>query len=321
LRQKPNSHLLARRERTGEIAVAEAALDDVFIDDISFPAADRYLLGATLFLPRRAKRHAVLINSATAVPRKIYRGFAGYLAGRGSAVLTYDYRGIGDSRQKSPAGSNQPKPLAGFKASMSDWAALDATAAVAWMRERYKNLPLNYVGHSFGGQALGLLANNSEVSRALLIAAQAGYWKLMASPERYRVYAMLNFVGTPLTRLLGYAPGWSGLGEDLPKGVFEEWVSWVMSKRYLFDDPALGGLKNFQQFNGAMRALCFSDDPWATRPAVELLCAGYVSARPEILTITPADIGANKIGHFGFFRPEHRDTLWRGAAEWIEAAE
>jgi hypothetical protein len=27
------------------------------------------------------------------------------------------------------------------------------------------------------------------------------------------------------------------------------------------------------------------------------------------------------IGHFGFFKPEHRDTLWRGAAEWIEAAE
>ncbi len=73
--------------------MAEAALDDVFIDDITFPAADGYLLGATLFLPRGAKRNAVLINSATAVPRKIYRGFAGYLARRGCAVLTYDYRG------------------------------------------------------------------------------------------------------------------------------------------------------------------------------------------------------------------------------------
>jgi predicted alpha/beta hydrolase len=321
LRQKPNSHLLEQREGSREIAVAEAALDDVFIDDITFPASDRYLLGATLFLPRGAKRHAVLINSATAVPRKIYRGFAGYLARRGCAVLTYDYRGTGDSRQKSPVGYNRPKSLVGFKASMSDWAALDVTAAVAWMRGRYKNLPLNYIGHSFGGQALGLLPNNSEVSRALLISAQAGYWKLMASPERYRVYAMLNLVGTPLTRLLGYAPGWSGLGEDLPKGVFEEWVSWVMSKRYLFDDPKLSGLKNFPQFNGAMRALCFSDDPWATRPAVELLCSGFVSVKPEILTIAPADIGATKIGHFGFFRPEHRDSLWRGAAEWIEATE
>jgi predicted alpha/beta hydrolase len=304
----------------GEIAVAEAVLDDVFIDDITFPAADGYLLGATLFLPRGAKRNAVLINSATAAPRKIYRGFAGYLARRGCAVLTYDYRGTGDSRQKSLVGCNQPKSLVGFKASMSDWAALDVTAAVAWMRERYKNLSLNYVGHSFGGQALGLLVNNTEVSRALLIAAQAGYWKLMASPERYRVYAMLNFVGTPLTRILGYAPGWSGLGEDLPKGVFEQWVGWVMSERYLFDDPKLKALANFPHYQGALRSLCLSDDPWATRPAVELLCSGFISTKPEILTITPADAGATKIGHFGFFRPEHRDTLWRGAAEWMEAA-
>jgi predicted alpha/beta hydrolase len=195
LRQKPNSHLLRPRKNNREIAVARATRDDVFTDDISLPATDGYLLGATLFLPRGAKRHAVLINSATAVPRKIYGGFASYLARRGCAVLTYDYRGIGGSRPKAPAGDGRPKSLVGFKASMSDWAALDVTAAVAWMRQRYQALPLAYVGHSFAGQALGLLANNSEVSRALLIAAQAGYWKLMASPERYRVYVLLNFVG------------------------------------------------------------------------------------------------------------------------------
>ena len=303
----------------GKSGLVEAALDDVFIDDITFPATDGYLLGATLFLPRGAKRHAVLINSATATPRRIYKGFAGYLARRGCAVLTYDYRGTGDSRQKAMVGYNQMKSLVGFKASMSDWAALDAAAAVAWMRERYKTLPLNYVGHSFGGQALGLLPNNTEVSRALFIAAQAGYWKLMASPERYRVYAMLNFVGLPLTKLLGYAPGWSGLGEDLPKGVFEQWVGWVMSERYLFTDPKLPGLSNFENYKGALRALCLADDPWATRPAVGLLCSGFSAIEPEILAITPADAGVSKIGHFGFFRPEHRDTLWRGAAEWIQA--
>jgi predicted alpha/beta hydrolase len=37
--------------------------------------------------------------------------------------------------------------------------------------------------------------------------------------------------------------------------------------------------------------------------------------------VTPAETGANRIGHMGFFRPEHRYTLWRGAAEWIEAEE
>ena len=153
--------------------MTEAALDDVFSDDIIVPGRRRLSAAATLFLPRGAKRHAVLINSATATPRKIYRSFAAYLAQRGCAVLTYDYRGIGGSRQRDVVGYNQPKSLVGFKASMADWAALDVTAAVAWMRERYRDLPLHYVGHSFGGQALGLLANNVEVSRALLIAAQA----------------------------------------------------------------------------------------------------------------------------------------------------
>jgi pimeloyl-ACP methyl ester carboxylesterase len=180
------------------VEVAETALDDVFIDDISFPATDGYPLGASLYLPRGARRHAVLISSATAVPRKIYKGFASYLASRGCAVLTYDYRGIGDSRLRAPVSRNQPRSLVGFEVSMSEWAARDVTAAVAWMRERYQALPLSYVGHSFGGQALGLLPNNTEVSRALLIAAQAARWRLMASPERYRVYVLMNFVGTPL---------------------------------------------------------------------------------------------------------------------------
>lgn len=298
--------------------MAEAPRDDVFIDDITFPAMDGYVLGATLFLPRGARTHAILINSATAVPRKIYKGFASYLARHGAAVLTYDYRGIGASRQRSLTGTNQPKSLVGFRATMTDWATLDVTAAVRWMRERYHNLPLRYVGHSFGGQALGLLANNNEVSRALLIAAQAGYWKLMNSPERYRVFALLNFVGKPLTRLFGYAPAWSGIGEDLPKGVFEQWTRWVMSERYLFDDPGLEAISNFVNYKGALRSLCLSDDPWATRPAIELLCSGFTSATPEILTITPADAQAAAIGHLGFFRTEHRDTLWRGAAEWLE---
>src|SRR5260370_19407923 len=102
---------------------------------------------------------------------------------------------------------------------MWDWAARAATGAVDGMGERSDALPLGYVGHSFVGQALGLLPNNAEVSRALLIASQAGYCKLMSLPERYRVYTMLNFFGLPLTHFLGFAPGGMGIGEGLPNGV------------------------------------------------------------------------------------------------------
>jgi predicted alpha/beta hydrolase len=326
LRYKLNSPLLKQSQKTPEesaketvreIAVSTATQDDVFSDDITIPAMDGYPLAATLFLPRGEKRNAVVISSATATPRRIYRSFAAYLAHCGFAVLTYDYRGIGESRGLAVEGCNQPKSLVGFKASMADWAALDATAAVGWMRERYHELPLSYVGHSFGGQTLGLLPNNSEVSRALFVSAQAASWKLMASPERYRVAVFMSLIGVALTYALGYAPGRVGIGEDLPKGVFLQWARWVMSPHYLFDDTTLAGLKNFPNFKGSLRALTFTDDPWAPHPAVELLCNGLSGTAAEIILVNPAELGVKKIGHFGFFRPEHRDALWRGAAGWL----
>lgn len=297
-------------------------LDDVFSDDITIPATDGFALGATLFLPRSArKRHAVLINSATAVPRAFYRGFASYLSRQGCAVLTYDYRGIGGSRLKSASDTTRPGSLRGFETSMTDWAATDVTGAVNWMRERYQNLPLLYVGHSFGGQALGLLPNNAEISRALLVSAQAAYWKLMPAPERYRVYLFMNLIGVPTARLLGYLPGRLMLGQDLPKGVFLEWTRWVMSKRYLLDDPNLTALTNFANYRAPLRALSFTDDSWAPRPAVELLCSGFTATTPDIVSVAPADAGVKKIGHMGFFRSEHRETLWLAAADWLGVIE
>jgi predicted alpha/beta hydrolase len=50
-----------------------------------------------------------------------------------------------------------------------------------------------------------------------------------------------------------------------------------------------------------------------------LLCSGFTAIKPEVLTVKPSDVDVKSIGHFGFFRPEHRDTLWRGMAEWMLA--
>src|ERR1700747_1988781 len=132
------------------------------INDLWVTARDGYQLAATEFLPGGPPRVAIVINSATAVPRRIYRGFATYLAERGFAVLTYDYRGVAGSR---------PKSLVGFSARMRDWAALDVTFAREHARARWPDLQLATVGHSFGGQAIGLLPNNDLISRTLMIAA------------------------------------------------------------------------------------------------------------------------------------------------------
>ena len=94
--------------------------NEIAVADTTIVARDGYALAATVYEPERPWR-ATLLSSATAVPRKIYRAFATFLAENGFAVLTYDYRGIGGSR---------PKSLKGFEARMRDWASLDVSAAI-----------------------------------------------------------------------------------------------------------------------------------------------------------------------------------------------
>ena len=45
----------------------------------------------------------------------------------------------------------------------------------------------------------------------------------------------------------------------------------------------------------------------------------FVNAPQETRLIDPAAIGASGIGHLGFFRAVFRETLWREAADWLEA--
>lgn len=111
--------------------------------------ADGYSLGG--FCWRHAQpdpqRPLVIINAATSVRCRYYSRFADYLFAQGCDVLTYDYRGIGESR---------PASLRGFQASWSDWGRLDFEAMLAHAVERFPGQPIDVVGHSFGGCAVGL---------------------------------------------------------------------------------------------------------------------------------------------------------------------
>ncbi|MBN3821725.1 alpha/beta hydrolase, partial [Paraburkholderia sp. Se-20369] len=95
---------------------------------IQFSAADGYALHGTLWSPAAAPSALVLIHPATAVPERLYAGFARYLTERGFAALTYNYRGIDASR---------PARLTRLHARMRDWVDLDVEAATAWARQAF----------------------------------------------------------------------------------------------------------------------------------------------------------------------------------------
>src|SRR5436305_10917617 len=100
---------------------------------MQFAAADGFPLHGTLY---EGGPDTILIASALGVKRRYYDPFAQFAKQRGFTVLTFDYRGIGESR---------PASLRGFDASMRDWGVLDLTAAIAQLRGARS---LTLVGHS-----------------------------------------------------------------------------------------------------------------------------------------------------------------------------
>ncbi|MEZ5330886.1 MAG: alpha/beta fold hydrolase [Thermoanaerobaculia bacterium] len=243
----------------------------------------------------------VLVAPATAVRRRLYAAFADALAARGLAVLTWDWRGTGGSR---------PQSLRGFAATMRQWAELDLAAAIAWARRRHPKARIAVLGHSFGGQALGLVPDPRAFDRAVTVAAQSGYFGHWPRPRRY-VYALLWTVVVPLLcSLCGYFPASRlGLGEDLPAGVARQWARWCRRREYL------GDYSGHERMRAPLLAFGFSDDPYAPPRAVAALHRHYPVVTRR--SVTPREAGVRRLGHFGFFRLGSGHSLWREAADWL----
>ena len=270
--------------------------------EVTLTAADGYPLGATVF---GSGGRAVLVMPATGVPQSYYAKFAAYLAERGFTVLTFDYRGIGRSL------SSHVKQV---KARMQDWALLDAAAAASFFGIE----EISVVGHSFGGQALGLLPEPQRIASAVLVGAQSGYWRNWPASGRLWMWPVTHVALPGVAALIGYFPASRlGFGEDLPKGVALQWASWCRHPRYLVG--ALGAEDAYALVQARFRAYAITDDAFAPLGAVQALAALYPNSRWETRRVAPRDVGAKTLGHFGFFRERFRDTLWREAGDWLEA--
>lgn len=270
----------------------------------------RVLAGHWFTAPDR--RGVVVISSATAFPQAFYFKFAQYLAERGYDTLIYDYRGIGFSA---------PKDLATETARMSDWGLLDMPAALDAAAERAQGLPVVTFGHSVGGQFLGLLRNHALARVHVQIASSVGWWRWEHFPFKYVAWWFWRVHGPVMLAIKGYIPsggGWSGL--PLPRGVFEEWKRWCLRTNHFGPDleTYLAG-HCFADIRAPLLNVAFTDDPIATRRAVEGLNAFYPNARREQRWYSPADAGSKRVGHEGFFFARHRDTLWRPVVDWIDA--
>jgi len=271
-------------------------------------ARDGLALSATWFISETPHEKVILINGATGVKQDYYANFAAWLALRGFNVYTFDYRGIGNSR---------PKNLRHLLSDMKDWSK-DLDAMISHIGRVHPRSQLAILGHSVGGQLVGMSQLSRHADALVMIGAQTPYWKnyegfWMRLKLLTFWYAIIPF----FTNLAGYFPASIfGLFEDLPANVARQWSRWAKNRNYIFDELP-EDRRNFEALCQCTLMISFSDDTLAPRRAVLELSGLYKNLKFDHWHLQPEDVNQNKVGHFGFFKKRMETVLWRDTVRWI----
>ncbi|MEM8762630.1 MAG: alpha/beta fold hydrolase [Bacteroidota bacterium] len=243
----------------------------------------------------------LIIASATGVKQAYYQKFAQFVADNGISVITFDYNGIGQSLNK---------PIKELDNNAADWGRNDLEHVIQYALKHYPNAKKVVLGHSIGGQLIGLAASSQKLDQIVLVGAQSGYWKFWKGVGRLKMWFNWYVLFPVVLNLFGYlnAKRISGM-ENLPKNMANQWRNWGKHPDYLMSDSSITEL-HYQKITTPISVFGIADDDLAPLSAVQWMTLQYQNAETKSILLQPKNFQVAKIGHFGVFKEKFRDTIW-----------
>jgi len=256
----------------------------------------------------------VIIASAIGVPQSFYRRYAQFLCRQGYAVITFDYRGTGDSIC----------PGQNLDVRIEDWGTKDVKAVIeyakAFATKQGMGDALYYVGHSIGGQILGLADNAGQLSRIVMVAASAAYWGRWPFPANLKMWFVVKMLIPMLvTGRQAFPAKRLGLGDMvLPAAVVKQWARWMGKTDYLFCKSFQLDVSNYPRLRQPILLYGFEDDELVPPASLSRMLRYFPGAPTETRMVHPESMGQKRIGHSGFFRDSLENSLWLESLRWLD---
>ena len=272
-------------------------------------AHDGHALSGYRFDPEGAPKASIVIAPAMAVPQSFYAPFARYLAAKGFAVWTFDYRGTGESLRGS---------MRGAKADLTDWYSSDYDAVVKFAADAHAGKPLFAVGHSFGGQCAPLLPSRDRLAGLVNIAVGSGSGRHLMPSVRRSAPLMWHVMAPLLCPLFGYFPGaLIGVVGNVPTGAMFQWRRWCLTPDYILTGEP-GAREAYASAEYPVLGLTFEDDELLLEAGSLMLHSAYKKQPADYRFIEPGQVGLKRVGHFGFFKPQSEAALWSLVTTWLD---
>lgn len=244
----------------------------------------------------------ILICPATGISKRFYRPFAQWLSQQGFDVLCFDFRGIGDSLHSK---------LKDSTASIQDWGQLDIPAAIDYLLQLKSAAKITLIGHSAGGQLLGIVPNYDKVERLIGVSSSTGHVKHLKGRTKLMAPVMFKIIFPVSNFIKGYgATEFLGMGQNLPKNVARQWAQFCGRPGYVMNAVNKSIFEDYHaEIQCPITIYWSSDDEIATIENVKDLLRLYPNAATSMHELKPADFQLKQLGHMNMFRTKNQH-LW-----------
>jgi len=261
---------------------------------VDITCCDDVTLSGRLYLPNNEPCAAVLIAPATGIKQGFYTRFATFLAEHSIVVLTFDNRGIGDSLKDDKV---MRETL------LQDWGQKDLPAALKYLQQHKKGLPVHLVGHSAGGQLAGLMPNAAELTTLITYGSSSGSLRNFTGTYKYQAQFYMNVFIPVSNFLFGRTQShWMGMGEPLPKGVGAQWRRWCNGQGYAETDFGESiSEHSYAKLTQPALWIRATDDKIAPQANMQDIIRVYQNLQITEKIINPTEHGLTHLGHMHFF--------------------
>lgn len=278
--------------------------------NLTITAGDDFPLASTVFTPASEVEKVLVFASGLGVPRYAYFKFSRYLASLGFQVITFDYRGIYESQDDN----FPPQDMR-----MQEWGSKDLEAVFQFALHELSAKELYFVGHSAGGQLLGLAPSSEKLKAAVFLSSTSGYWRYWSGFWRVGIFLFWYLMPIVIlgrkqfpARLIGFST------INIPSGVTKEWSRWGRSRNYLFDHIPVADVERYARLDVPLLSISFSDDQkLGPKKGVDKLLTYFKSAKIDRRHIQAKEYAEKSIAHFGFFKQRFKHTLWKEVGNWL----
>ena len=291
-------------------------------DQLDVRTADGWSLRTDVHEPAREPVGIAVLAHALMARRSEFdrphgAGLAKFFADRGWRVVTFDFRGHGDST---------PRARGGASFAYDDFVSRDLPAVHAFARSRARRKqPVVLVGHSLGGhtalaaQGAGLVA----FDRIVAVAASPWLRVLEPSPARWIVKRGLLFAAAVSARRLGRFPARSlRLGsDDEARACVEDLERFARTGRWTSCDGRIDYLASLRSVKVPVLQVTSEGDRIECPPECAARFAARCGGPHETVRIGGSGGGKSPPDHMGIVTSGGVRDEWSPVEAWMRGAE